>query len=97
VPGGYWTAAANPEAAHQALVGVVPRENIHRAAVLSDGAASLAEYGLANWTEILDVLQQHGPVELIRRIRAAEASDPFGERWPRYKTGDDATAAVCLF
>jgi hypothetical protein len=33
----------------------------------------------------------------VRRIRAAEASDPYGERWPWYKTGDDATAAVCLF
>jgi hypothetical protein len=97
VPGGYWTAAANPDAAHHAIVGDVACDSIRRAALLSDGAASLVEYGLATWPEVLDVLEHHGPVELIRRIRAAEASDPYGERWPRYKTGDDATAAVCLF
>ncbi len=97
VPGGYWIAAATPEAAQHSLIGEVACDNIRRAAVLSDGAASLVEYELVTWAGLLDLLEEHGPLELIRRIRAAEASDPYGERWPRYKTGDDATAAVCLF
>jgi hypothetical protein len=97
VPGGYWVAAATPAAATHALTRTIPRHTIRRAAVLSDGAAALVDYGLTNWNEILDTLQHVGPAELIRRIRKAEASDPHGERWPRYKTSDDATAALCLF
>lgn len=96
-PGGYWVAAADPDAAAHAVIRTIPRAAIRRAAVLSDGAAALVDYGLAGWGEVLDILQHTGPAELIRRIRHAEASDPLGERWPRYKTGDDATAALCVF
>lgn len=97
VPGGYWVAAADPDAATHAVIRTIPREMIRRAAVLSDGAAAFVDYGLADWGEVLDILQHAGPAELIRRIRKAEASDPLGERWPRYKTSDDATAALCVF
>jgi hypothetical protein len=97
VLGGYWVAAADPDAEVHTHTGRVPRTDARRAAVLSDGAAVLVEYGLADWSEVLDILEHAGPGELIRRIRQAEASDPYGERWPRYKTGDDATAAVCVF
>jgi hypothetical protein len=97
IPGGYWVAAANPDAARHAVIKTIPRHAIRRAAVLSDGAAALVDYGLADWTDVLDILQHAGPADLIRRIRHAEASDPLGERWPRYKTGDDATAALCVF
>ena len=31
-------------------------------------------------------------VASARRVRAAEAADPQGERWPRGKIHDDATA-----
>ena len=89
--------AANPEAAAHALTRTIPRQKLHRAAVLSDGAAALVDYGLATWEEILDILQNTGPAELIHRIRRAETSDPHGDRWPRYKISDDATAAFCLF
>jgi hypothetical protein len=97
VPGGYWVASADPAAAMHAVIRTIPRKVIRRVAVLSDGAAVLVDYGLADWSEVLDTLQHAGPAELIRRIRQAETSDPLGERWPRYKTGDDATAALCIF
>ncbi|MGH3821382.1 MAG: protein phosphatase 2C domain-containing protein [Pseudonocardiaceae bacterium] len=97
VPGGYWVAAADPDAATHAVIKTIPRHAIRRAAVLSDGAAALVDYGLADWNEVLDILEHSGPAELIRRTRKAETSDPLGERWPRYKTGDDATAALCVF
>lgn len=97
VPGGYWVAAADPDAATHAVIRTIPREAIRRAAVLSDGAAALVDYGLADWGEVLDTLQHAGPAELIRRVRQAETSDPLGERWPRYKTSDDATAALWVF
>ena len=70
------------------------------AAVISGGAigaAALPAMGEASWPEVLDVLEVHGPTELIARTRRAEATDPHGPRWPRYKRGDDATAAYCTF
>jgi len=90
--GGYWVAGVEPAAADQALIGSIARQELRRVALLSDGASCLVDrYGLATWTELLDVLDQR-PGELIRRIRAAEATDPEGQRWPRYKQSDDATA-----
>jgi len=36
-----------------------------------------------------------GPEAIITQVRAAEASDPDGQRWPRGKRHDDASAAFC--
>ncbi|MFE9204091.1 hypothetical protein [Micromonospora sp. NPDC007230] len=66
------------------------------AALLSDGASRLADrFDLTDWAGLLEILHDHGPAELIHRVRAAEDSDPHGTRWPRGKTHDDATAAYC--
>src|SRR6266581_4894558 len=40
---------------------------------------------------VLGAIRDHGPAELVRQVRAAEASDPDGRRWPRGKSRDDAT------
>ena len=37
------------------------------------------------------VIRDHSPADLIRQLRAAEASDPDRARWPRSKAGDDAS------
>jgi len=94
--GGYWVAAADPAAAHHAVTGTLPRDDVYRVAVLTDGAARLVDpFGLATWLSLLDLLQRHGPSALIDRVREAERSDPDGQRWPRIKRCDDATAAFC--
>ncbi|MFF9203811.1 hypothetical protein ACF1AE_18645 [Streptomyces sp. NPDC014986] len=98
VPDGYWVAAANPAAAYNAVTGSVPRAEVTRAAVLSDGAPCLAEdYGLTDWAGPPDILEAAGPDELVSRVRQAESTDPDGERRPRYKAGDDSTAVFCRF
>lgn len=98
VPTGYWVAAANPAAAHNAVTGSVPRSEVARAAILSDGASCLVEdYELTDWPGLLALLETQGPDEVISRVRQAEATDPSGERWPRYKASDDSTAVFCLF
>lgn len=95
-PGGYWVASAAPSAAYQAVTGSVPRERVRRAAVLTDGASCLVDrYGLTGWPQLLRMLDEDGPGELIARVRAAEDADPTGSRWPRYKRSDDATVAYC--
>ncbi|MER7330470.1 MULTISPECIES: protein phosphatase 2C domain-containing protein [unclassified Micromonospora] len=95
-PGGFWVAAADPRAAHEAIVGRRPIKDVTAAALLSDGASRLTDrFGLTDWTGLLAILHDYGPAELIRRVRDAEDSDPQGDRWPRGKTHDDATAAYC--
>jgi hypothetical protein len=92
-PGGYWVAAADPEAARQAVTGTLPAKSLRRAVLLSDGASRLVDpFGLATWEELLALLEESGPDELLRQVRAAEAVDPEGRQWPRTKRSDDATA-----
>jgi hypothetical protein len=91
-PDGYWVAAGEPVAAEHAVTGSVPRESVLQAVLLSDGASRVVDvFGQLTWSEALAVIRDDGPQELIRRVRAFEATDPEGRRWPRYKTGDDAT------
>jgi Protein phosphatase 2C len=96
-PGGYWVAAADPQAASQAVTGTLPSKSLHRAVLLSDGASRLVDpFGLATWEELLALLDENGPDELLRQVRAAEAVDPEGRQWPRTKRTDDATAVYLV-
>ncbi|MBB4712721.1 hypothetical protein [Streptomyces luteogriseus] len=89
-------AAAIPDAAQHALTGTARMEDIHSAAVMSDGVSRLVtEYGMATWFDVFATLKTGGPRELIETVRKVEATDPSGLRWPRYKSGDDATVAYC--
>jgi hypothetical protein len=95
---GYWVASSKPQAADHALGGTLDRGELHRAAVLTDGATRLTDrFGLLDWAGLLDVLQRSGPASLIEQVRDAERSDPEGRRWPRSKRHDDATAVFCRF
>jgi hypothetical protein len=92
-PGGYWVAAADPQAASQALTGTLPATSLRRAVLLSDGASRLVDpFELATREELLALLDENGPDELLRQVRAAEAVDPEGRQWPRTKRTYDATA-----
>ncbi|SHN46457.1 hypothetical protein [Cryptosporangium aurantiacum] len=99
-PGGYWLAAAIPEAGQHAVTGSVPtigRERLTRAALLSDGASRAVDvFGLYGWSGLLDRAQTAGPASVISDVRTAEALDPRGDRHPRGKAHDDATAAFAI-
>lgn len=91
-PGGLWIAGPDPQAAERALTGGVPLESLASVTLLSDGATRLVDrFELVTWQETLAVLGSSGPDELICRVREAEVADPWGRRWPRGKTQDDAT------
>ncbi|MGB9280701.1 MAG: protein phosphatase 2C domain-containing protein [Pseudonocardiaceae bacterium] len=96
-PGGYWVAAADPAAASESLTGVAHLSTVRSVALLSDGAARLVEFGLARWEQVLTTLTGDGPHALIEEVRRVEATDLRGERWPRYKASDDATAVHVRF
>ncbi|MEU3167265.1 protein phosphatase 2C domain-containing protein [Streptosporangium sp. NPDC006930] len=96
--GGFWVASVDPLAAEQALTGAVPVDQVRAVALLSDGATRLVDrFALVSWRQLLDILDQDGPDELICRVRQAEHSDPNSSRWPRGKVHDDATAALWKF
>jgi hypothetical protein len=94
VPGGYWVAAAERDAAFNALVGQVPAGDVRRVAIFTDGASRAVDtFQQMDWAACLDYLQEHGPRGLIRHVRDIEETDPAGARWPRFKVSDDATVA----
>jgi Protein phosphatase 2C len=95
-PDGFWVASTDPAAAQHALTDTVARDGLQRAAVLSDGATRLVDrFGLVDWPSFLTILAEQGPEAIIAQVRAAEHSDPDGQRWPRGKRHDDASAALC--
>ncbi|MFK3985049.1 hypothetical protein ACI2K4_32350 [Micromonospora sp. NPDC050397] len=100
-PGGYWVAAADPEAAYHAIGGglsLTGPDRVRRAALLTDGASyAVDKLGLLDWHSLLALLTADGPSELIRRVRAAEREVVEDQERHRFKRYDDATAALCRF
>jgi hypothetical protein len=95
-PDGFWVASTDPAAAQHALTDSITRDGLHQAAVLSDGATRLVDrFSLLDWQNFLNLLAEQGPDAIIQQVRAAECSDPDGQRWPRGKRHDDASAAIC--
>ncbi|MFF0720252.1 hypothetical protein [Micromonospora sp. NPDC003816] len=96
---GYWAAAADPDAAYQAVVGTLPLrgpEALRRAVLLTDGAsAAVEEFGLFDWAGLLDVVSTGGPGALVDLVRSAEREHP--DRLRRHKPADDASAVYCEF
>lgn len=98
VDGGYWVAGAAPDAAQHALTGSVPLENVHSAAMMTDGAARLVDlFGATTWDDALGELRSIGAGGWIERIREIEDTDRSLIVWPRYKKSDDAAIAYIEF
>ena len=89
-PGGYWITSTDPAAAAQACTGIEDGAGLRSVTLLSDGATRFVEFGLGSWPTLLALLGTEGINAVFDRIRAAEASDPGGARWPRAKQHDDA-------
>ena len=92
-PGGYWIAKDDPHAAEQAVTGSRPLHDLASFALLSNGASRIVSpYGLIDWPGVLELLGAHGPAEIIRRVRQAEAGTSGR---PDARVPDDATVAHC--
>lgn len=92
----FWVASTLPEAAYMAVTGSVPAGDVGRIALLTDGAARWVDrFHLGEWDDLLSVLAQDGPSELIRQVRVAENDKQNADL--RGKRHDDATAALCIF
>ena len=95
--GGYWIAADQPQAAEYAVTARHPigrrSPNVRRVLLMSDGvqhAASLLSIYDSD-KRFVAAIANDGPETCIRQIRAAEANDPAGQRYPRTKLSDDAS------
>lgn len=97
-PTGYWVAEAVPEAAHHAITASWPTEDVSVVLAMTDGVADgVDQYGLfENWADAVDLATDH-PQRLVDAIHEAEAADPTGTRWRRYKRHDDKALAVLRF
>jgi hypothetical protein len=85
-PAGTGSLPPIPGAASQAVTGTLPGRSLRRAVLLSDGASRLVDlFELATWEELLALLDENGPEELLRQVRAAEAVDAEDRQWPRTK------------
>lgn len=94
-PGGYWVAAGDPAAAAEAVTGHLPRASFRHAALMTDGVSRLVSpFEKTDWRGLLELALTAGTPAVIEQVRAIEAGDPQGERWPRFKISDDATIAV---
>ena len=90
VPGGFWTAGADPRAAEEAVVGTAP---LGPFVAMTDGASRAVEvFGDLSWEGAFALVRHRGPEALVRRVRELEAADPSRRRFPRGKVRDDATA-----
>lgn len=98
LPGGFFTAAADPDVARRAVTGTLPLTAVRAVAALSDGAARGVEvFGTDDWASAFTLLRKGGPEALLARVRAEESADPEGAAVPRGKPFDDATAILAEF
>jgi hypothetical protein len=99
VEGGFWVAEAEPDAAHYAVRATWPRDSVSTVLMASDGVACGVDtyHVFADWSSVRDLAKAAGPEAVLDRVRAAEASDPDGARWPRPKPHDDQALVVAHF
>jgi hypothetical protein len=98
VPGGYWIASADPEAAMHAVILTLPVASLEWIVLATDGAAEIARHlGLDDWDTIARSDQARLSALLQRCHEWEESADPDGRQFPRAKRHDDkAIATICL-
>ena len=96
--GGFFTAAADPSVAAQAVTGSLPRPEVRALTALTDGAARWVErFEEGDWTDCFHVVRKEGPQALVDRVRALERTDSARTFLGRSKTHDDATVVFVEF
>ncbi|MFD8316222.1 PP2C family serine/threonine-protein phosphatase [Kitasatospora purpeofusca] len=89
-PGGYWIAGADPRAGQYAVVADWPLDELTDILIATDGVSvAVDKYQVLTWTQIAGLCRSEGPEAVLNLVDEADASDPFGHRWPRAKAGDD--------
>jgi hypothetical protein len=95
VPGGYWIASANPEAAKHAVTLALPAASLDWIILATDGAVDTARHlGLDDW-EAIAHSDQSTLSGLLQQCHEWEKNtDPDGRQYPRAKRHDDKAIAT---
>jgi len=95
VPGGYWIASTDPEAAKQAVTLSLPAASLDWIILATDGAIDTARrLGLEDW-EAIACSDQATLSGLLRQCHEwEEDADPDGRQYPRAKRHDDKAIAI---
>lgn len=95
VPGGYWIASANPEAAKHAVALALPAASLEWIVLATDGTIDTARHlGLDDW-EAIACSDQARLSELLQQCHQwEEDTDPDGRQYPRAKRHDDKAIAT---
>jgi hypothetical protein len=94
-PGGYWIAAADPAAAHQARTTSIPAASTAWIALATDGAADIIQHLAADDWPAIAHQDAAGLAGLLQRCHDWEQNtDPHGRLLPRAKRHDDKTIAT---
>lgn len=94
-PEGYGVLAAEPDCLAMLHVDRFPAQAIGRILLSSDGYYRLVDhYSAVTDTGLLRQTAELGVERLLAELRAIEAGDPAGAKYPRLKMSDDATAVL---
>ncbi len=94
-PGGDWLFAPDIACADHAKEARVAAQADSPILLASDGFLALtSDYGRYSPETLLAAAAERGLAVLGEELRAVEASDPEGLRYPRFKRSDDATALL---
>jgi len=93
--GGFWLLGADPEAAAHAGVTSLTLSGPATVLLATDGFYALKEdYQVFDDRDLVATSQTLGLAEMGAQARRIEEADPFGQRFPRMKKSDDATALL---
>jgi hypothetical protein len=93
--GSYWLFSPDAKAASHAARRVVKTAPGTKLLLASDGFLALAsDYGAYGADSLMNAAVKKGLKALGEELRTIEAGDPGGDRFPRFKQSDDATALL---
>jgi len=93
--GGVWVFCPDVRCAEHAKTSTMSAPPSTLVLLASDGFLALAtDYALYDAEALLQAASARGLDALLAELRAIENEDPGGDRFPRFKTSDDATAIL---
>jgi hypothetical protein len=95
IPGGYWVLGLEDACLERRREAAIPLVRPAHILLCTDGFAALCDrYEAYNAGGLVAVARDEGLLALGQRLRAIEEEDAIGERHPRWKKSDDATALL---
>ena len=93
--GGFWLLGADPDAAAHAGVTSLALSGPAMVLLATDGFYALKDdYQMFDDRDLIASSQALGLAEMAAQVRRIEEGDPVGQRFPRMKKSDDATALL---